>query len=55
MLGRWEQQSDPLTVTPPYDERIREFEQYFSEEMSAIGDEELDQERSMLERILAAA
>jgi Ca-activated chloride channel family protein len=55
MLGRWEQQSDPLTVTPPYDERIRQFEQYFREKMSAIGDEELDQELAMLEGILAAA
>mgnify|MGYP000106119111 CR=1 FL=1 len=54
-LGRWEQTSDPLTVTPPYPERIRTFRAHFSNEIGAVGDDELTQELTLLDTILAAA
>ena len=54
-LGQWEQQSDPLTMTAPYDARIRAFRDYFEREASAIGDEDLQQEVEMLDTILEAA
>ena len=53
-LGRWEQTSDRLTVTPPYPERIRTFREHFSNEIDAAGDDELTQELTMLDSILAA-
>jgi Ca-activated chloride channel family protein len=54
-LGRWEQQSDPLTVSDAYETRIREFREYFVSEMDAIGDDALQQEVETMETILEAA
>mgnify|MGYP000692929012 CR=1 FL=1 len=51
-LGEWEQQSQPLTVSEAYAERIREFQTYFESEMDAIGDESLSQEVDTMETIL---
>ena len=54
-LGEWEQQSQPLSVSSPYATRIRRFREYFRAEADQIGDETLDQEERMLDRILASA
>jgi Ca-activated chloride channel family protein len=53
-LGEWEQQSQSLTVSAEYADRIEQFRSYFSEEMSAIGDDELSQEEEMMDQILQA-
>ncbi|MEF8826162.1 MAG: VWA domain-containing protein [Halapricum sp.] len=55
VLSEWEQQSQPLTVTEPYDARISQFSEYFESEMQAIGDDELSQELEAMSTILAAA
>ena len=47
-LGRWERQSIPLRVSEPYKELFKEFAVYFEEEMNAIGDNTLGQERDIL-------
>jgi len=54
-LGRWEQTSEPLTVSAPYPERIRSFREHFASEIEAIGDDELEQELRTLDTILDAA
>lgn len=54
-LGQWEQQSVPLTVTAPYDERIATFREAFAAEAEAIGDPDLDRELELLDELLAAA
>jgi Ca-activated chloride channel family protein len=54
-LGQWERQSVPLHVSDRYADRIGEFRTYFRDEADAIGDETLDQEDRMMEKIVAAA
>jgi Ca-activated chloride channel family protein len=54
-LGEWEQQSDPLTVSDQYEQRLRTFREYFETEADTIGDESLDQEAEMLRQILSTA
>jgi Ca-activated chloride channel family protein len=54
-LGRWEQQSQQLTVSDQYEERIRTFREDFAGEVDAIGDDNLQKELDALDRILAAA
>lgn len=51
-FGEWELQSEPLTVSEPYDDRISGFRDHLETEASAIGDETLEQERELLEAIL---
>ncbi|WP_135365235.1 vWA domain-containing protein [Halosimplex halophilum] len=51
-LGEWEQQSEPLTVSDTYEQRIREFREYFESEAEAIGDETLSQEAETMATIL---
>ncbi|RKD98025.1 vWA domain-containing protein [Halopiger aswanensis] len=53
-LGEWELQSDPLVVSPPYDERLERFRDHLRSEREAIGDETLDRERDLLDEILAS-
>ncbi|AEH37017.1 vWA domain-containing protein [Halopiger xanaduensis] len=53
-LGEWELQSDPLTVSPPYDERLERFRDHLRSEREAIGDEALERERELLDEILAS-
>ena len=48
MLGRWERQSMPLTVSREYEELFEEFSQYFENEMVAIGDDTLEREIDVL-------
>jgi len=54
-LGQWEQRSQPLTVTSPYPDRIRTFREHFRSEMEALGDDDLSQELTTMETVLAAA
>ncbi len=50
-LGEWERQSQELTVSSPYDERIDEFAEYFEEEMDEVGDDSLRKELDMLNEL----
>lgn len=51
-LSEWELQSVPLSVTEPYDDRLREFRDHLEAEKNEIGDEDLAQEAELLDRIL---
>ncbi len=48
ILGRWERQSLPLTVSEAYEDLFKEFMEYFEAEMEAIGDDTLEQELEVL-------
>ncbi|HKL29188.1 MAG TPA: VWA domain-containing protein [Natrialbaceae archaeon] len=48
---RWEQQSEPLTVSETYRERFDRFAGYFRDEMNALGDESLEQELELLRKL----
>jgi len=50
-LGKWERQSQELTVSSPYDERIDEFADYFEDEMEALDDDPLQEELEILNRL----
>ncbi|MFC1775091.1 hypothetical protein ACFLZN_02130, partial [Nanoarchaeota archaeon] len=50
-LGEWERQSVPLQVSPEYKELISQFEDYYSQEMNAIGDTTLSKELEILEKL----
>ena len=49
MLGRWERQSMPLTVSEEYEELFKDLGEYFEREMEAIGDDDLEQELEVLD------
>ncbi|MEF8813239.1 MAG: VWA domain-containing protein [Halovenus sp.] len=51
-LGKWEQQSDPLTVSARNEERLREFRTHLAGEVEAVGDEDLQQELDLVTEIL---
>ncbi len=51
MLGRWERQSMPLTVSEEYEDLFEEFTDYFEAEMGAIGDDTLEQELEILDML----
>lgn len=51
VLGEWERQSVPLEVSEHYKQIFKEFLDYFKSEASAIGDEALDQESQILEKL----
>jgi Ca-activated chloride channel family protein len=53
VLGRWERQSDPLTVSPRYRERFETFHDHFQAEMNALDADPLQQELSVLSRLTA--
>jgi len=50
-LGKWERQSQELTVSPPYDERIDEFSEYFEDETEALNNDSLQEELDLLNRL----
>ncbi|PSQ15231.1 hypothetical protein BRD00_14710 [Halobacteriales archaeon QS_8_69_26] len=50
-LGKWEQQSEDLRVSGEYRQRIAAFAEHFESEMNAIGDEDLQQELDVLEKL----
>ena len=51
-LGRWERQSIPLMVSEHYKDLFEEFRNYFEDEMEDIGDDNLDQEIEILEKLI---
>ena len=53
-LGQWEQQSVPLTVSDPYDHRIRAFREYFTAERDALGGN-MSQDIAILDRLIESA
>ncbi|WP_135535235.1 vWA domain-containing protein [Halostella pelagica] len=52
-LGQWERQSDPLSVSDTYRRRFDTFADHFEHEMNALGDEELEQDLSLLRELSA--
>jgi len=54
-LGQWELQSQPLSVSPANEQRIRSFREHLESEAEAIGDDTLTQELELLDAILDAA
>ncbi len=50
-LGRWEQNSVPLQVSQPYDERLETVEAYLRAEREALGAERMDRDIAILEQI----
>lgn len=50
-LGEWERRSAELFVSPKYRTLFEEFATYFEAEMKAIGDESLQQELDVLQRL----
>lgn len=50
-LGRWERQSASLTVSDNYRSLFNEFAAYFEKEMDSIGDETLNQELDILNKL----
>ncbi len=50
-LGEWERQSLPLQVAEPYRKLFSVFGTYFEEESQAIGDDNLQQEQAVLEKL----
>ncbi len=51
-LGKWERQSLPLEVSGDYKDLFKEFLNYFEEEMDNLGDDSLEQEREILEKLI---
>ncbi|WP_267641267.1 vWA domain-containing protein [Haloarchaeobius amylolyticus] len=54
-LGKWERQSDPLTVSSEYRQRFATFTDHFESEMTALGDETLQQELDVLRELAGEA
>lgn len=50
-LSRWERTSLPLKVHSPYGEYFDQFYTYFDQEKQALGDETMDQELKILEKL----
>ncbi|MBU0976168.1 VWA domain-containing protein, partial [Patescibacteria group bacterium] len=50
-LGQWERQSIPLQVAAVYKDFIKKFEAYFKQEMNFLGDETLEQEVEVMEKL----
>jgi Ca-activated chloride channel family protein len=50
-LGQWERTSLPLTISSPYRSLFGDFSDYFAEEMDEIGDDSLDQELDILNKL----
>ena len=52
VLDGWERRSLPLYVSHPWRKEFRRFHQHFRKEADALGDEDLDQELVVLERLM---
>ncbi len=50
-LGRWEQQSVELRVSPIYRERFERFSAYFAAERRALGDEDMVRDLAIVEKL----
>lgn len=53
ILGEWERQSLPLQVSEPYRKLLSVFSSYFHDEKEAIGDNTLQQEQDILDKLKA--
>ena len=53
-LGKWELQSEPLSISETNAARIREFRAHFESEMAAIGDDTLKRELELMDEVLSA-
>lgn len=53
ILGEWERQSLPLVVSEPYRKLFSVFGSYFQDEKAAIGDNTLQQEQDILDKLKA--
>lgn len=51
-LGKWERQSIPLQVSEEYKELFLDFNDYFDGEADKIGDDILDQESEIIEKLI---
>ena len=51
LLGEWEHQSMPLQVSEPYRKLFGVFGSYFKMERGAIGDDNLQQEELLLNKL----
>lgn len=51
-LSRWERQSVSLRVSDHYEDLFKEFKDYFEDEMDAIGDDTLDQEVDLMQKLI---
>ena len=52
VLGEWERQSVPLQVSEGYRQLFEVFKEYFLQEMEEIGDETLEQELLILDKLI---
>ncbi len=50
-LGQWERMSSPLQVSDEYEKLFMEFNEYFYREMKSIGDDSLEQEIKILNKL----
>lgn len=50
-LGEWERESVSLEVSDHYRDMIEEFEEYFRQEQQELGDDNLDQEMQILDKL----
>ena len=51
VLGEWERQSVELDVDSNYRKLFHEFSEYLEDEIEALGDEDLQQELDILEKL----
>jgi hypothetical protein len=50
-LGEWERQSVSLEVSEHYQEMVRRFQDHFRQEQQELGDDDLDQEMQILDKL----
>lgn len=50
-LGEWERQSLPLNVSKEYKKLFGEFNEYFEQEATVIGDDKLIQETEIMKNL----
>jgi Ca-activated chloride channel family protein len=53
LLGEWERQSSPLKVSEHYQGLFQEFKKHFEKEMNELGDDAMQQEADILDKLSA--
>jgi Ca-activated chloride channel family protein len=51
-FSRWERASTPLSVSPRTKEALKEFKEYYQQEVEKIGDEDLQKEVEVLNKLI---